>query len=79
MDSSLLLALNVEFDPSRRAAAVAQYLPIIAALGRMVDQLGELHAELDADDRLQQVLHSLGFCWQFVEMELRAAAGSGKN
>jgi hypothetical protein len=45
----------------------------------MVDQLGELHADLDAGDRWQQVLHSLSFCWQCVEAELHEAAGRGKN
>jgi len=79
MDSSLLLALGVESDPRRRAAAVAQYLPMIAAPGRMLDQLGDLDADLDKSDRLQQVLHSLCFCWQYVEFELREAAGLGKN
>jgi hypothetical protein len=79
MDSILLPVPNRPSDAARRASAVAQYLPTVAALSRMVDQLCELHADLDADDRLQQVLHSLGFCWQYVEAELHEAAGRGKN
>lgn len=79
MDWTLLPAPDRQTDEFRRAAAVAQYLPTVAALSRMVDQLCELHADLDADDRLQQVLHSLCFCWQYVEIELRDAAGNGKN
>ena len=55
-----LVAL-VERAKSERAAAVARHLPTIEVLGRMVDQLGELHAELPADHRLQQTLGSLAF------------------
>jgi len=64
---------------SVRAAAVAPYLATVADLGRMVERLGELHASLSADDRLQQVLHSLSFVWGYVEAELRAAARPGNH
>ncbi len=62
-----------------RALAVAAYLPTVAAIARMVDYLGALHAELPADDRLQQVLHSLGFVWEYVEAELRRGSSTGQN
>jgi hypothetical protein len=73
-----LVAL-VEQEKSERAAAVARYQPTIEVLGRMVDQLCELHTELDPDDRLQQTLGSLAFLWGYVEDELRAAAGVRPN
>jgi hypothetical protein len=58
----------------RRSAAVHSYLATISQLGQLIDRLGELHADLAADDRLQQSLHALGFVWGYVEGELRMAA-----
>ncbi len=64
---------------AKRARIVSQYLTTVACIGRMVDQLGDLHAELPPDDRLQQVLHSLSLLWGYVETELHEAANRGKN
>lgn len=63
----------------RRAAAAVKYLTVAAELGRLVDQLGELHAELHEDDALHQALHALSFTWQYFEHELLIVAAPGRN
>jgi len=57
----------------RRATAVRSYLAIITQIGLLMERLGELHADLPNDDRLQQSLHALAFVWGYVEGELRMA------
>ncbi len=78
MDSAEVVRI-IAASKASRVAAVRNHLDTIAALGRMVDQLSELHADLDDDDRLHQVLHALGFCWLNVEAELLAVVKSLRN
>lgn len=79
MDSEAQIEATLKVAEVRRADAVAKHLATIASIGRMVDQLGELHCDLAEDDRLQQVLGSLSFLWGHVEDELLAAAKARTN
>lgn len=68
----------VETARLRRAAVAASHLGTAGALATLVDRLGELHADLDADDAFHQSLHALTFVWQHFEQELHIVA-QGKN
>jgi hypothetical protein len=62
----------------RRAASARAYLDTISELGRLIDRLGDLHGDLEAEDGLHQTLHALTFTWLYVEQELLIVAG-GRN
>lgn len=72
------LEAAVAAERLQRAAIAASYLGLVTELGKLIDRLGDLHADLDADDALQQSLHAVGFVWQYFEQELRIVA-HGRN
>jgi hypothetical protein len=78
--SALPFDLQAAVDAARmrRAACAARDHGQVTEIGRKVDQLGELHADLEDDDALHQALNALTFVWQYVEQEL-VIVGSGKN
>jgi hypothetical protein len=79
MEIPVQVLAALESEKAQRAAAVSEYLQVVACLGRMVDQLGNLHADLSDDDGLHQTLHSLSFLWGYVETELLIAAQVHRN